>query len=115
MLGQAPARVAMMVIYHHHRHLLRMSSSCNFWEIRELWKRQCASLRRTPLRPTSNIKGLNQISIAHSKTSKTLKPPIFKEVEELLQADEWLNTIEQKFRLLRVTKHLKAEYVSHQL
>ena len=26
------------------------------------------------------------------------KPPIFKEAEEPLQADEWLNTIEQKFR-----------------
>ena len=43
------------------------------------------------------------------------KPPIFKEAEEPLQVDEWLNTIEQKFRLLRVTEHLKAEYTSHQL
>ena len=43
------------------------------------------------------------------------KPPIFKEVEEPLQADEWLNTIEQKFCLLRVTKMMKAEYASHQL
>ena len=43
------------------------------------------------------------------------KPPIFKVAEELLQADEWLNTIEQKFHLLRVTEHQKAEYVSHQL
>ena len=43
------------------------------------------------------------------------KPPIFKVAEEPLQADEWLNTIEQKFRLLRVTEHLKAEYASHQL
>ena len=43
------------------------------------------------------------------------KPPIFKEAEELLQADEWLNTIEQKFRLLRVTEQMKAEYASHQL
>jgi hypothetical protein len=25
------------------------------------------------------------------------KPPIFREAEEPLQADEWLNTIEQKF------------------
>ena len=43
------------------------------------------------------------------------KPPIFKVAEEPLQADEWLNTIEQKFRLLRVTEHLKAEYASPQL
>ena len=43
------------------------------------------------------------------------KPPIFKEVEEPLQADEWLNTIKHKFHLLRVIKHMKAEYASHQL
>ena len=43
------------------------------------------------------------------------KTPIFKVAEEPLQADEWLNTIEQKFHLLRVTEHLKAEYASHQL
>ena len=36
------------------------------------------------------------------------KPPIFKVAEEPLQADEWLNTIEQKFYLLRVTEHQKA-------
>ena len=42
------------------------------------------------------------------------KPPIFKEAEEPLQADEWLNTIEQKFCLLRVTEHMKVEYASHQ-
>ena len=43
------------------------------------------------------------------------KPPIFKVAEEPLKVDEWQNTIEQKFCLLRVTKHQKAEYVSHQL
>ena len=32
------------------------------------------------------------------------KPPIFKEAEEPLQADEWLNTLEQKFRLLRLLR-----------
>ena len=30
------------------------------------------------------------------------KPPIFKVAKEPLQADEWLNTIEQKFRLLSI-------------
>jgi hypothetical protein len=43
------------------------------------------------------------------------KPLIFKEAEEPLQADEWLNTIEQKFHLLRVIEQMKAEYASHQL
>jgi hypothetical protein len=36
-------------------------------------------------------------------------------MEEPLQADEWLNTIEHKFRLLRLTEDLKTEYASHQL
>jgi hypothetical protein len=43
------------------------------------------------------------------------KPSLFKEVEELLQADEWLNTIEQRFHLLHLTNELKTEYASHQL
>ena len=43
------------------------------------------------------------------------KTPIFKEAEEPLQADEWLNTIEQKFYLWRVTEQMKAEYASHQM
>ena len=71
-LEQAPARVAMMVIYHHHRPLLRMSFLHSYWEIREQWRIHCASMHRTPLMPVSNIKGLNLINIAHSKISKTL-------------------------------------------
>jgi hypothetical protein len=43
------------------------------------------------------------------------KPPIFKEAEEPLQADEWLNTKEQKFHMLWVTKGMKASYAGHQL
>jgi len=43
------------------------------------------------------------------------KPPIFKEVEEPLQAEEWLNTLEQKFCLLRLTEQMKTEYASYQL
>ena len=43
------------------------------------------------------------------------KPPIFKEAKEPLQANEWLNTLEQKFHLLRLTEVLKTEYASHQL
>jgi hypothetical protein len=41
------------------------------------------------------------------------KPPIFREAKELLQADEWLNTIEQKFQLLRVAEVMKASYAGH--
>jgi hypothetical protein len=43
------------------------------------------------------------------------KPPLFNEAEEPLQADEWLNTIEQRFHLLHLTNELKTEYASHQL
>jgi hypothetical protein len=43
------------------------------------------------------------------------KRPLFKEAEEPLQADEWLNNIEQKFRLLHLIDELKIEYASHQL
>ena len=42
-------------------------------------------------------------------------PPSFREAEEPLQAEEWLNTVEQKFRLLRLNEGLKAEYAAHQL
>jgi len=37
------------------------------------------------------------------------KPPVFKEVVEPLEADEWINTMEQKLCLLRMTEELKAE------
>ena len=35
------------------------------------------------------------------------KPPSFREAEEPLQAEEWLNTVEQKFRLLWLTDSSK--------
>jgi len=43
------------------------------------------------------------------------KPPSFREAEEPLQVEEWLNTVKQKFRLLRLTDGLKAVYAAHQL
>jgi hypothetical protein len=43
------------------------------------------------------------------------KPPIFREATEPLDAEEWINTMEDKFRLLRLTEVLKAEYAAHQL
>jgi hypothetical protein len=43
------------------------------------------------------------------------KPPIFKEAAEPLEADEWINMMEQKFCLLRLTEELKTEYAAHQL
>jgi hypothetical protein len=42
------------------------------------------------------------------------KPPIFKEAVEPFEVDEWINTMEQKFCLLRLTESLKMEYASHQ-
>jgi hypothetical protein len=32
-----------------------------------------------------------------------------------LQADEWLNTIEQRFHMLHLTDELKTKYAAHQL
>jgi len=49
------------------------------------------------------------------KDFQDTKPLLFKEVVEPLEADEWLNTLEQKFCLLRVMEELKAEYAAHQL
>jgi len=49
------------------------------------------------------------------KDFQDTKPPLFKEAVEPLEADECLNTLEQKFRLLRMTEELKEEYAAHQL
>jgi hypothetical protein len=43
------------------------------------------------------------------------RPPIFKEATEPLDAEEWINTMEDKFRVLRMTEVLKTEYTAHQL
>ena len=43
------------------------------------------------------------------------KPPVFKEATEPLEADEWINTMKQKFRLLQMTEEPKVEYAAHQL
>jgi hypothetical protein len=53
--------------------------------------------------------GLEPNQFSDFKDFLDTKPPLFKEVEEPLQADEWLNTIEQKFHLLCLTDELKTE------
>jgi hypothetical protein len=40
-------------------------------------------------------------------------PPILKEAAEPLDAEEWINTMEDKFRVLRMTEVLKTEYAAH--
>jgi len=62
-----------------------------------------------------SVKVGRQISTVVSRISETPSRRFFKEAIESLEADEWLNTLEQKFRLLRVTEELKAEYAAHQL
>jgi hypothetical protein len=42
-------------------------------------------------------------------------PPIFKEAAEPLDAEEWINTMEDKFRVMRLTEVLKTKYAAHQL
>jgi hypothetical protein len=43
------------------------------------------------------------------------RPSIFKEVAEPLDVEEWISTMEDKFRVLRTTEVLKTEYAAHQL
>jgi hypothetical protein len=59
--------------------------------------------------------GLEPNQYSDFKDFLDTKPPLFKEAKEPLQAEEWLNTIKQKFRLLHLTDELKIEYASHQL
>jgi hypothetical protein len=43
------------------------------------------------------------------------RPSIFKEVAEPLDTEEWINIMEDKFCVLRMTEVLKTEYATHQL
>ena len=57
--------------------------------------------------------GVNQYS--SFKDFMDIRPPIFKEAIEPLDAEEWINTMEDKFRVLRKIEVLKMEYAAHQL
>jgi hypothetical protein len=57
--------------------------------------------------------GVNQYS--NFKDFMDTRPPIFKEATEPLDAEEWVNTMEDKFRVLRLTEVLKTKYATHQL
>jgi hypothetical protein len=57
--------------------------------------------------------GVNQYS--NFKDFMDIRPLIFKEATEPLDAEEWINTIEDKFRVFRLTEVLKTEYATHQL
>jgi hypothetical protein len=43
------------------------------------------------------------------------RPPLFVKAEDLLEADEWIHVIEQKFGLLRCTEIQKPLFVAQQL
>jgi hypothetical protein len=55
--------------------------------------------------------GVNQYS--SFKDFMDTRPPILKEAAEPLEPDEWINTMEQKFCLLRLLDGLKIEYAAH--
>jgi hypothetical protein len=57
--------------------------------------------------------GANQYS--SFKDFMDTRPPIFKEATEPLDVEEWINTMEDKFHVLRLTEVLKTEYAAHQL
>ena len=88
-------------------------SWCKWW-----WKIRGCSLRPSTgwqIRVVVMHKGPAPNQYSSFKDFMDTKPPSFREAEEPLQAEEWLNMVEQKFRLLRLTKGLKAEYAAHQL
>jgi hypothetical protein len=41
------------------------------------------------------------------------RPPIFKEAAKPLDAEEWINTMEDKFHVLRMMEVLKTKYATH--
>jgi hypothetical protein len=43
------------------------------------------------------------------------RPLIFNKAVEPLDAEEWINTMEDKFRVLRLNELFKTEYAIHQL
>jgi hypothetical protein len=53
--------------------------------------------------------GVNQYN--NFKDFMDTRPPIFKEATEPLDVEEWINTMKDKFRVLRLTEVLKTEYV----
>jgi hypothetical protein len=57
--------------------------------------------------------GVNQYN--NFKDFMDTRPPIFKEAIDPLDAIELINTMEDKFRVLRLTEVLKTEYAAHQL
>jgi hypothetical protein len=59
------------------------------------------------------VHGVNQY--IRFKDFMDTRQPIFKEAAEPLEVDEWINTMEQKFSLVRLTEDLKTEYAAHQL
>ena len=65
--------------------------------------------------PRHERRGLEPNQYSTFKDFLDTKPPLFKEAVEPLEANEWINTMEQKFRLLRMTEELKAEFAAHQL
>ena len=43
------------------------------------------------------------------------RPPVFSKVDEPLEADDWLRTIEQKFELIHRTEVQKPRFAAQQL
>ena len=77
-----------------------------------------AALNRIAQNTASGSRAIQEHGHNHHSSFKDFldtKPPIFTQADEPLQADEWLNTIEQTFRLLDLSSELKAEFAGHRL
>jgi hypothetical protein len=65
---------------------------------------------------SGNRQGGNEVDQYNNfKNFLDTEPLIFREAIEPLDVEEWINTMEDKFRLLRMTEVLKTEYAAHQL
>jgi hypothetical protein len=62
-----------------------------------------------------NLGGLKANQYSSFKDFMSTRPPIFKEAAEPLDAEEWMNTMEDKFCVMRMTEVLKTEYAAHLL
>jgi len=80
-----------------------MSSSRKFLGNQWAMEETLCHIAQNIARARQQNQGLEPNQYSTFKDFLETKPPIFKEAEEPVQADEWLNTIEQKFHLLMVT------------
>jgi hypothetical protein len=65
---------------------------------------------------SNNQGGGNEVNqYSNFKDFMDTRPPIFKEAVEPLDVEEWINTMEDKLHVLRLTDVLETKYAAHLL